>query len=483
MAKIGLLKTNLIADTDSYKLGHASLINPGLTRQENYGEARVGGNYGNYVAFAGMQAIILKHIAPGINKYDIEEAKEIDGSTHGKLTGSYGIWEDVLHKFDGQLPMQVKAVPEGTILGKGNVLFTIESLYEPFAKVMNAMEPIFMHSWYPTAVLTREARIKHSIYPYFVKSGSTVGLKYAVHDFGFRGGTCPEHSELGGMAHLMAFSGSDNMRASRALKAYYDSKEYVAKSVYATEHSVALSFGRNEGELKYIDHVLNVVPDNMIASIVIDTYDAHGFIRNVAGNSKIKERIIKKEGRVVFRPDSGIPNVIVPQILELLSEIYGFSYNDKGYKVLNHNVGVIQGDGMNETSIADLYHTIVTMGWSADNLVVGSGGGLLVEGLNRDTNRFAIKPSWGVIDGQPINFQKSPTTDMSKQSKPGHLKLHPSYNGGFMTISSATTSEVQFNAYADALKPVYNTGELYLDTYEAIAERFESNLSLIDKLF
>lgn len=481
--KKGILTTNLISDTDSYKPGHAFLINPGLTEQENYAEARIGDYNGKYVAFMGMQSILLKHFANGISKYDIEEAKQIDYATHGKIVGNYEAWEHALKNYGGHLPMLIKSVPEGTILAKGNVLFTIKSLDPVFAKVMNSLEPLLMHTWYPTAQLTREAKIKHAIYPFFVKTGSVEGLRFAVHDFGFRGGTCPEHSELGGMAHLIAFSGSDNMRASRALKAYYNSPDFMAKSVYATEHSVALSFGRNEGELNYMNHVLDTVDNDMIFSIVIDTYDAHGFIRNVAGNADIKKRIMSRKGRVVFRPDSGVPTIIVPQILELLSEIYGYQLNDKGYKVLNYNVGVIQGDGMNENSIPELYKTITDMGWSADNLVVGSGGGLLVEGLNRDTHRFAIKPSWGMINGISTNFQKNPTTDPTKQSKPGHLKLHPSYNGGFMTISSATTSEGSFHGFVDALKPVYNKGELTLDTYDSIVKRFESGLTLIDKLF
>lgn len=479
MAHRGILKTNLISDTDSYKLGHSSLINPGLTNQYSYGEARIGGKYGDYIAFAGMQPILLKHFSEPVTKFDIEEAVDIDRATHGKLTGSYDAWKHIVDKHGGHLPMEIKCVQEGTILKKGNVLFTMNSLDPVFAKIMNSLEPYFMHTWYPTAVLTRDAKIKSKLYPYYAKTGSIENLMFAVHDFGFRGGTCPEHSELGGMAHLIAFNGSDNIRASRAIKAYYNALDYPAKSVYATEHSVALSFGRGQGEINYFQHVLNTVSDEMIFSIVIDTYDPHGFIRNVAGNEEIKKQIIARKGRVVFRPDSGEPNVIVPQILELLSEIYGFTYNDKGYKVLNHNIGIIQGDGMNEDSIIDLYRTITTMGWSADNIVTGSGGGLLVEGLNRDTNRFAIKPSFGIINGEEINFMKNPTSDPTKQSKPGHLKLHPTYNGGFMTISSANSSKASFDAHVDALKTVYKQGEIYTDTFENIRNRFEDGIRLI----
>jgi hypothetical protein len=36
-----------------------------------------------------------------------------------------------------------------------------------------------------------------------------------------------------------------------------------------------------------------------------------------------------------------------------------------------------------------------------DNLVFGSGGGLLVHEAERDTHRFAMKTSYVVIDGMP----------------------------------------------------------------------------------
>ena len=99
---------------------------------------------------------------------------------------------------------------------------------------------------------------------------------------------------------------------------------------------------------------------------------------------------------------------------------------------------------------------------AADNLLTGSGGGLLEENLNRDTNRFAIKVSYAEMGGKSINVSKSPKTDGSKASKSGKMKLHFS-NNAFITITSSEETEIMFNSYVDSLQTVYENGNLLVD--------------------
>lgn len=471
------LSTNIVSDTDSYKHGHAKLLNPLLNSNYEYIEARVGGN-DSFLAWAGIQAIVAQNFVEPITKAHIDEAREVSFQCHGHDVLDLDAWTHVLNTHGGTLPMRIKIVPEGTILEKGNALLTAETSDPIFAKLLGSLEPTLMHSWYPSAVLTRDAKIKSRIYPYFLKTGCLDQLDWAVHDFGLRGTTCLQHGEIGGLAHMIAFRGSDNLRASRAVNAFYNGG-YAAKSVWATEHSVALSFGPGEGELKYLNHILDVVPDDQILSVVIDTYDPHGFIRNIAGDLDIITRIQEKTGRVVFRPDSGNPLIVPLDIIELLGEIYGYRHNAAGYKTLNHNVGVLQGDGMNEDSIVELYKLLTDRGWAASNLVTGSGGGLLVEGLSRDTHRFAMKPSVGLIGEEIINFAKRPLTDPTKVSKSGYMKVHKGYNGRYQTFTSATTSAGSFNAYVDSMRILYDHGQYNPESFATIQARFEQHLSLL----
>src|SRR5208282_1904335 len=95
--------------------------------------------------------------------------------------------------------------------------------------------------------------------------------------------------------------------------------------------------------------------------------------------------------------------------------------NGKGYKVLN-NVRVIQGDGISEHSIKDILNIVLMNGYSATNIAFGMGGQLL-QCLNRDTLKFAMKCSSITVDGEQRHVFKDPVTDHGKASKAGRLDL------------------------------------------------------------
>ena len=465
------MRKNLAIDTDGYKQSHWKAIHEGLEHQYTYGESRIGSKYPN-VCFLGLDIIIKENFLTVPTKGDLTEAREEVIDTFGYDIFNMEVWEKVRKL--GYIPAEIKAVPEGSVIGINNVLFTTQSTEPWFAKTLNTLESLEMHVWYPTTISSRCRNIKRRLIPLVEKTGSIENLPYMVNDFGARGATCYEAGTIGGIGHLLHFEGSDNMPASRAIKDYYGYKGR-AKSIWATEHSVALSYGEGKGEIEYILAQLDRCPENVPFANVIDTYDALGYLRNVISLPEVVEKIKTRTGRTVFRPDSSDPKVIVLQALDILASIFGFTINDKGYRVLNHNVGIIQGDGMNEETIIELYEIIIASGWSTDNLVTGSGGGLLQVDANRDTQRFAIKPSYGIINGKEVFFKKEPKTDMSKTSKSGQLKLHPLGNSGeYMTISSNDLGmdKFNFNSQVDVLRTVFKNGEYLGDNkFEDMIER------------
>jgi nicotinamide phosphoribosyltransferase len=320
--------------------------------------------------------------------------------------------------------------------------------------------------------------IKRNIIPYFEKSSDVTKyvLPVAVNDFGFRGAMGYEAAVLGGMGHLVHFTGSDNMAASRLLKDFYAFKGR-AKSVWATEHSVATAYGPGEGEIEYLTAQLTRAPLDMIVSNVIDSYNADNYMQNIVSRPEIMQLIRDRAaagGRTIFRPDTGKPIVNVCKYSDILGGIFGFTINSKGYKVLKDNVGIIQGDGMTEESIPALYADYIKTGWAADNILTGSGGGLLVENLTRDTSRWAIKASYGEKDGVPFTMRKNPAGDPSKASKEGLLKLHKAV--GYHTIQSSQMDAIQFAGYRDNLTPVYEDGKFTTDNFENIIQRAEKGI-------
>ncbi|GAP00135.1 nicotinate phosphoribosyltransferase [Fructobacillus ficulneus] len=456
------MTVNLILATDAYKMTHHLQYPENIDKLYSYGEARIGGKYPT-VSWFGLQMILHDYFQTPITDAMIDEAEEVSEQAFG--TKSYfnrTVWEKVRDL--GYFPIKIKALPEGMEVPTGTALFTLESTEPWFATSLNALESLLMHVWYPTTIATNSMYIKTRLQPLVEKTGSEAGIPLMVNDFGFRGATGVEAGQQGGAAHLLHFRGSDNMLSSNYFNHVYGVPGR-ALSIWATEHSVATAYGPGQGEFDYVNAQLDRTPDDALLAMVIDSYDTFNFVRHVIGSEQLSERIKSREGRVVLRPDSGDPITMDLAVLNMLGEIFGTTANDKGYKVLNHNVGVIQGDGMNADTIIALYKAIIKEGWSTDNLVVGSGGGLLQEGFTRDTERFAIKAAYAhTTDGQNLIIQKKPKTDPSKASRPGLQKVIVDAAGQIKTVGQDEPGE-------DLLRTVYENGQLNFEDGQTIVDR------------
>lgn len=187
----------------------------------------------------------------------------------------------------------------------------------------------------------------------------------------------------------------------------------------------------------------------------------------------LKTQILEREGVLTIRPDSGDPIRTLLAIFEILFDKFGFTTNEKGYKVLPPQVRVIQGDGVNYDAIKDMYAALKTAKISAENLVLGMGGALLQK-LDRDTQKYAIKCSYAVIDGKDIIVQKSPKemdkdgniTESFKKSKGGRLKLIK-LDGNYKTVKEDEYPELE-----DELITVFENGELIQEwSFEEVRDR------------
>lgn len=193
-----------------------------------------------------------------------------------------------------------------------------------------------------------------------------------------------------------------------------------------------------KNELAYIRRMLSFLDKHPIVAIVGDAYDIFNFVE-LAGS--IKDEIVEKTkgGKfLVIRPDSGDPATIIECLLELISKQFGYTVNDKGYRVFN-NVRLIQGDGVNHDTIQAILTMMTEKGYSVDNIAFGQGGALL-QIVNRDDQKFAMKCSAICIDGQWIPVQKDPITDPGKKSKTGLLDLVATPDGT-KTIDMLTSKD------------------------------------------
>lgn len=208
-------------------------------------------------------------------------------------------------------------------------------------------------------------------------------------------------------------------------------------------------------------YVLNMIEKfakpGAIFAMVADSYDIYKFCDMLGEDTEIREKIIahgKTGGFVVIRPDSGDPVVVLPALIRKLDKYFGSVRNEKGYKVLN-NVRLIWGDGINELSIRTILMKLVSMeGYSADNIAFGMGGALL-QIVNRDTQKFAMKCSAAMINDEWVDVFKDPITDKGKKSKKGRFMVVRE-NGVIKTVSYDESLKD-----ADMLKVRYKNGNSY----------------------
>ena len=454
-------RENLVLLADAYKYAHHKLYYPGTTEIYSYLESR-GGMFDETVFF-GLQYFLKEYLAgEAFTQADLDEAEGFLLQVFGRSdVFDKSKFQYILDKYNGRLPVKIKSVAEGTRVPVGKVLMTIENTDPECYWLTNFLETLLMQVWYPCTVATLSNQVKKAVTGYYAETatnGAEAGIDFVLNDFGFRGVSSVESAKLGGAAHLLNFNGSDNLAGSAMAINYYDAQKVYGLSIPATEHSICTLLGK-EGELEIFKHVLKTFPTGIIAC-VSDSYNIFRACEEYWGED-LKEEILKRDGTLVIRPDSGDPVMTLLEIFEILFNKFGYTVNSKGYKVLPPQLRVIQGDGVNYESIKTIYAALKQAGISAENLVLGMGGALLQK-VDRDTQRFALKCSSAIVNGVEVNVAKSPTemnangdiTASFKKSKSGRLKL-VKINGDFTTVTEAGNE-----SFADELHTVFENGEL-----------------------
>lgn len=437
---------NLILNTDSYKYSQPYQYPPGTELGYSYIESR-GGKWDETVFF-GLQMFLKEYMSKPITQEDIDFAEEIV-TTHGEPFYRE-LWEYILKEHNGWLPVVIKAVPEGTVVPTKNVLVTIEPTERKCWWLSFFLETALLRSvWYPTTVCTNSYISKRIILEYLHKTGTPGLIDFKLHDFGARGVSSFESAGIGGAAHLVNFKGTDTIAALLYARKYYDAK-MAGFSIPAMEHSTVTSWGR-ENEVEAYRNMLNLFgkPGAVLAA-VSDSYNIYDACSKLWG-TELKEEVINSGAALVVRPDSGDPPQVVVECLKILDEHFGHTINDKGYKVLNH-VSIIQGDGINQENIDRILYRATTAGFSADNITFGQGGGLLQQ-VDRDTLKFAMKCSAVRVNGEWRDVYKQPITDFGKESKKGRVTLYRNENGFHTGLEGSSN-------YPEVLKTVYKNGKI-----------------------
>lgn len=487
LTKIITKPDNLILCSDGYKYSHHKFYGAEMTKMISYMESR-GGKFEETV-FYGLQIVLKKYLEGiAITTEEVDEAHEYLGTKYG-IFGRDDVFDRskfdyIVEKYDGRLPISIKAVPEGTVVNYKNVLFVIESLDENCAWLTNFLESILLQVWYPITVASLSREVRKIVVKAFKKCTSydndTIDflVDFVLNDFGFRGTSSVQSASIGGSAHLLNFLGSDTVVASKLIRDIYNTDRIYGLSIPATEHSIMTLKGE-AGELEMMKRVLTQFPTGLVAC-VSDSYNIFRACSEYWG-TELRDLILSRPAepgnQLVIRPDSGHVLNTLREVFNILFDKFGYTTNDKGYKVLPPQIRVIQGDGVNLESIKEIYAMLDAEKISPENLALGMGGKLLQADIDRDTNNFATKACAAVVDGEEVTIVKSPTemdefgnlTKSFKKSKQGKLKLVNNFDGTYRTVTSL---DPDYDDVEDVLVEVFNMGDIIVEqTYEEVRAR------------
>ncbi|MEG1008344.1 MAG: nicotinate phosphoribosyltransferase [Clostridia bacterium] len=246
---------------------------------------------------------------------------------------------DVKHLRDlhalGYLPLEIKALPEGTLVPLQIPVFTILNTHPAGYWLPNYLESFLSaEMWKAPTTATTAYGFRKRFEDFAKITGANKDfIKWQGHDFAFRGMSGAIDSITSDMAHLALFTGTDTVSTAFAIEEVYgDSWEQnlICGSVPATEHSVMCSnIGLIEkqitnGDLPKVEGIesdkmlaeyytfkrlINEVYPSGLVSIVSDSFDYFGV--NTTILPLLKEDIMNRQGRVIIRPDSGDPVEVI----------------------------------------------------------------------------------------------------------------------------------------------------------------------------
>lgn len=479
------------------------------------------------VVFAGLQYFVKEYLIRQWNQNFFQRPVEEVVKEFNRIINNYLGPNNVgdqhirdLHAL-GYLPVVILALPEGTEHKLKIPNLVIWNTDKRFYWLTNYLETILSTTIWGIATSTTTAhQYKKLLVKYAMQTvGNTDFVQWQGHDFSFRGMFGMEAACMSGSGHAFSFTGSDTIPVIPFLEHYYNAnceKELIIGSVAATEHSVACSVildfvnkiriekninGEtviedelmNLADIQYVKRLITEIYPTGIVSIVSDSFDYWNTITNTA--RVLKDVILARNGKVVFRPDTGDPVKVVVgykwdtipddyfeenksdftingdvevvkygdkfypirnhmvQIsteiskaeikgsIECLWDIFGGTITEKGYKLLDSHVGLIYGDSITLKRAEQICEGLAQKGFASTNIVFGIGS-FTYQYVTRDTDGYAVKATYAVIDGTPLEIYKSPKGAEFKKSAKGLTAVFKDSNGELYLKDQATWDEV-----------------------------------------
>lgn len=477
--------------TDYYKVNHNRMYPEGTTMIYSNLTPRKSRLSGvDKVVVFGIQHFTIEYLIKRFNEHFFNKDKVTVITEYIRHAGA-GINCDHIAKLHdlGYLPIEIKALPEGSLCPIGVPMLTIKNTHPEFGWLTNYIETLLSCMlWQPITSATIALEYRKILTKYAKETDEkNIGfVDWQAHDFSMRGMSSVESAILSGMGHLTSFTGTDTIPAIYQAETSYNATGLIGASVPATEHSV-MCMGTKEDEVGTFKTLLDKYL-NGILSVVSDTWDLWKVCTEYL--PILKNDILARDGKLVIRPDSGDPVDIlcglkpvsadneglhykkgasqaeIKGVIELLWDTFGGTVNDKGYKQLDPHIGAIYGDSITLDRAKQICERLKAKGFASTNVVLGIGS-YTYQYNTRDTFGFAVKATYGEIThgfdefGPKVEcreiFKDPITDDGTKRSKKGLLAVYKNETNGDYFVQDQCTWEME---QSGELTTVFKDGKM-----------------------
>lgn len=472
---------------DFYKTVHSDMINPKMTKSMSYYTPRMSRvKRWDKVVMFGVQMFCKTWLIDYFNEnfFELSEDEVVAEYTRvldvtlGK--GIYGT-EKIrkLHRL-GYLPIEITALPEGTMVPVHVPMFGITNTHDDFAWLPQALESLISaEMWYPQITATVGKTYRDIVNKYYAETvEDDVPRARALGAFDFRGDMCVDAALKAGAGWCLSFLNTATVPAIPYLENMFNcdcTKEPVAFGAVSTEHFVMCSNYAVDGdEITFLRKMLTELYPNTSFSCVLDSYDYWNVIDNIL--PQLHDEILAHNGCMLMRGDSGDCVEVVTKTVFKLWEQFGGTVNSKGYKVLDPHVKAIYGDSITVQRCEEIYEILKNEGYACSNVTLGVGSFSMhcieeeniLKPFTRDTFSSCIKACYAEVDGKCYPVFKNPKEGGFKKSQKGLCYVYEE-NGELKYKDEYTSENIP---EGNLLETVFKDGKMIKDyTLDEIRQR------------
>lgn len=477
-----MINYNPLLCLDFYKTCHADQYPAGLTKMVSYYTPRMSRlDDTEKVTMFGLQAFIKEYLIKAFNENFFEKPlEEVCHEYYRVLVNTLGT-DGVgytrlkeLHEL-GYLPLQIRAVPEGTRTNIKVPQIEISNTHPGFVWLVNSIETMLSCTMWHTQISAEVGYRYRQIVNEYADLTCTDNIDRAklLGDFSMRGQESVESATKSSAAFCLSFLNTATIPAILWLEDNYNccvDKNAVAYGALSTEHSVMCSnFSVDGDEVTHLRRLLTEIYPKKSFSVVSDSYDYWNLVDNIL--PQIKDEIMAHDGCMLIRGDSGDPVEVVTKTVFRLWDIFGGTTNSKGYRVLDPHIKAIYGDSITPQRCKKIYEILERNGFAINNVTLGVGSFSMqcleheefcdyIDRANddwcsdtctqyapytRDTFGIAVKATYAEdSEGNPIMIFKNPKTDTGnfKKSQRGCCRVYKDVDD-YKYVDGLTWDEAQ----------------------------------------